>query len=158
MFALQSGEYKLGPELPPPDDRVRASTSTWALVAEGVRRKYGLERLSAHVPRDAVLSPTTLFPRALEAAALTADERRVAMLFDGQRSIADVRNRPRRMPRLPVTTTDEKTAVAGRTAAAACSQMVPSTGGLWASTTQAVARGTATGLRPAPRVREETRG
>ena len=30
--------------------------------------------------------------------------------------------------------------------------------GLWASTTQAVARGTATGLRPAPRVREETRG
>ncbi|MEO6953282.1 MAG: DUF4388 domain-containing protein [Polyangia bacterium] len=91
-FSLQSGEYRLGPELPLSDDRVRASTTTRALVLEGVRRKYGLERLATLLGgRDAVLAPTTSFPNVVETAALGTDERRVAVLFDGHRSLGDIR-------------------------------------------------------------------
>jgi hypothetical protein len=92
LFALQTGRYQLGPELPPADDRVRLSSPLWALLLEGVRRKYGLERLSARLGgRDIVLRPTTAFPRLLEAAALSADERRVCALLDGARSLGEVR-------------------------------------------------------------------
>ncbi len=91
-FALQSGDYRLGPELPPADDRVRTSTTTRALVLEGVRRKYGLERLASLLGgRDAVLAPTTSFPGVVETAVLSPEERRVAVLFDGHRSLGDIR-------------------------------------------------------------------
>ena len=92
LFALESGRYELGPSLPPADERVRLSAPTWALVLEGVRRKYSLERLGARLGgRDVILRPTTAFPRVVEALAPTSDERRVCALLDGTRSLAEIR-------------------------------------------------------------------
>jgi hypothetical protein len=92
LFALQAGHYQLGPSLPPADERLRLSSPVWAQLLEGVRRKYGLERLSACLGgRDVVLRPTPSFSPLLDAAALTADERRVCALLDGTRSLGEIR-------------------------------------------------------------------
>jgi hypothetical protein len=92
LFALEAGRYELGPSLPAAEERVRLSAPTWALILEGVRRKYGLERLTALLGgRGLVLRPTTSFERVVEAAALSAEERRVVALLDGGRSLAEVR-------------------------------------------------------------------
>jgi hypothetical protein len=91
LFALENGRYELGPSLPEAADRVRLP-SLWVLLFEGVRRKYGPERLAARLGgRELVLHPTTLFARVVEVSALTVEERRVAALFDGERSLAEVR-------------------------------------------------------------------
>jgi hypothetical protein len=92
LFALEAGHYRMGPSLPAAEERVRLSAGGWALLLEGVRRKYGLERLSARLGgRDAVLHPTTLTPRVIEGAELTADERRIVALIDGTRTLGEVR-------------------------------------------------------------------
>ena len=44
-FAWDGGRFKLGPEVPPGDARVRVATHPYALVVEGVRRRVGLDRL-----------------------------------------------------------------------------------------------------------------
>ncbi len=91
LFALESGGYALGPELPAAEDRARLAPA-WALIFEGVRRKYSLERLLRCLGgRAAVSRPTTLFAEVVEAAGLSAEERRAAAVFDGARSIADAR-------------------------------------------------------------------
>jgi DNA-binding response OmpR family regulator len=92
LFAWAEGEYRLSTEQPVADDRVRLSQHPWALFAEGVRRKYGLERLVDLIgPPEIVVVPNELFRRALDHAGLEANERAAAELFDGERSIADVR-------------------------------------------------------------------
>ncbi len=92
LFSLQAGRYRLGSLLPAADDRVRMASPTSALLMEGIRRKYGLERLNALLKsRDAVLHPTTAFPREVERASLSSDERRAANLIDGERTLGDVR-------------------------------------------------------------------
>ena len=68
LFGWDEGAYQLGPELPPPEDRVRPAAPTWALLLEGVRRKYSLERLIEQLgPPETVLLPTTALDRALAA-------------------------------------------------------------------------------------------
>jgi hypothetical protein len=92
LCALERGAFELRPTLPSAEDRVRLSAPLWALLLEGVRRKYGLERLGAHLGgRELVLRPTTSFSRVVEAAGLTADERRVVALLDGVRTLGEVR-------------------------------------------------------------------
>ena len=44
-FAWDDGRYRLTAEQAPPEDKLKLSSHLWALLAEGVRRKYGLERL-----------------------------------------------------------------------------------------------------------------
>jgi hypothetical protein len=91
LFGWDDGEYELGPELPPPEDRVRPSSHSWALILEGVRRKYSLERLIEQVgPPETVLTPTTALDRALAEAGLSKAERAAAMQFDGERSLSEV--------------------------------------------------------------------
>jgi len=91
LFGWDDGRYALGPEQPPPDERVRPSGHTWGLILEGVRRKYSLERLIERVgPPETVLTPTTALDRALADAGLSKSERAAAALFDGERSISDV--------------------------------------------------------------------
>jgi hypothetical protein len=91
LFGWDGGSYQIGPEQPPPDERVRPSGHTWALILEGVRRKYSLERLLELVgPPEVVLTPTTALDRALGDANLSKAERSAAALFDGERSLSDV--------------------------------------------------------------------
>jgi ActR/RegA family two-component response regulator len=90
-FAWNDGSYRLAPEQAAPEDRVRLSMHPWAIILEGVRRKYGLERLVELVgPPDTVLTPTTAMERALTHAELTGPERVVAELIDGERSLAEL--------------------------------------------------------------------
>jgi hypothetical protein len=90
-FAWGTGRYQLTAEQPPVEDKLRLGLHPWALVLEGVRRKYGLERLVERVgSTDTVLTPTTSLERALEDAGLSAPERVVAEMFDGERSLADI--------------------------------------------------------------------
>ncbi|HZS37880.1 MAG TPA: DUF4388 domain-containing protein [Polyangia bacterium] len=90
-FAWDSGHFRLAAADAPAEDKLRLSFHPWALILEGVRRKYGLERLVERVgATDTVLTPTTGMERALEDCELTPPERVVAEMFDGERSLADV--------------------------------------------------------------------
>src|SRR5262249_44759894 len=91
-FAWDAGRYRLGPEQPPAEDRLRLSSHPFALYAEGGRRKYGLQRLVELVgPPETVLAPTTALERLLADAQLGPGERVAAELFDGERTLEDVR-------------------------------------------------------------------
>jgi hypothetical protein len=90
-FAWESAGYRLDGELASPENKLRLSGHPWALVMEGVRRKYGLERLVELVgPPETVLTPTSALEHALVDCELTPPERVAAELFDGERSLADV--------------------------------------------------------------------
>jgi DNA-binding NarL/FixJ family response regulator len=90
-FGWERGRYRLSHVEPPAEERVRLGSHPWALFVEGVRRKYGLERLVELVgPPETVLTPTTLLARALEDGAFTAPERARAELIDGERSLAEL--------------------------------------------------------------------
>jgi hypothetical protein len=90
-FAWERGLFRLGREQPAPEDRVRMGAHPLALVLEGVRRKYSLERLVEQVgPAETVLTPTGSFVRALDECALTPAERAVAELIDGDRALAQL--------------------------------------------------------------------
>jgi hypothetical protein len=91
LFAWDAGRYALGPEQPPPEERVRPSSHAWTLLLEGVRRKYSLERLIERLgPPETVLTPTTALDRALGDAGMSRSERAAAGLFDGERTLSDV--------------------------------------------------------------------
>jgi hypothetical protein len=91
LFAWDRGTYKLVREAASPEDRVRLGSAPWALVVEGVRRKYALERLVELVGApQTVLLPTPLLPRALDECGLSATERARARLIDGERSLAEL--------------------------------------------------------------------
>jgi hypothetical protein len=90
-FAWDHATYRLEREQASPEDKLRLSAHPWALFLEGIRRKYGLERLVDLVgPPETVLAPTTGLVRALTDCELNASERVAAELFDGERSLADL--------------------------------------------------------------------
>ncbi|HEX6839075.1 MAG TPA: hypothetical protein VF334_20995, partial [Polyangia bacterium] len=90
-FGWERGRYRLSHVEPPVEERVRLGAHPWALFVEGVRRKYGLERLVELVgPPETVLTPTTLLARALDEGAFSAAERARAELIDGERSLSEL--------------------------------------------------------------------
>jgi Domain of unknown function (DUF4388)/DnaJ domain len=90
-FAWDGAFYRLEREQCSPEDKLRLSVHPWALFVEGVRRKYGLEKLVERVgPPETVLAPTTGLQRALGDCELNASERVAAELLDGERSLADI--------------------------------------------------------------------
>lgn len=90
-FGWERGRYRLSHVEPPVEERVRLGAHPWALFVEGVRRKYGLERLVELVgPPETVLTPTTLMARALEEGAFSAAERARAELVDGERTLSEL--------------------------------------------------------------------
>jgi hypothetical protein len=90
LFAWTQGSFRLVAAEVPADERLRLSAHPWALYLEGVRRKYGLERLAELVAADAVLHPTTTLEQVFGDAALTPPERRVAEAIDGQRTLGEL--------------------------------------------------------------------
>ncbi len=90
-FAWDGARYRLEREQTSTEDKLRLSTHPWAIFLEGIRRKYGLERLVELVgPPETVLAPTTGLARAFVDCELTAPERAAAELLDGERSLADI--------------------------------------------------------------------
>ncbi len=99
LFAWESGSYRLRQQEAPVEDRVRPGQPVLALLLEGLRRKYSLERLSELVgPVETVLSPTTELPRLLAELPLAEGERRAVELIDGDRSLKDILFAERGLP------------------------------------------------------------
>jgi hypothetical protein len=90
-FTWEKGQYRLTRDEPAGEDRVRLGMHPFAIIAEGVRRKYSLERLIELIgPPETVLSPTTALARALDDAAFSTAERAYARLIDGERTLAQL--------------------------------------------------------------------
>ncbi len=84
--------YRLSTEQAGADDKLRLSAHSFALLTEGVRRKYGLERLVERLgPPEMVLTPTARFGEVLDEMALTPAEKLAAELIDGHRSLGEIR-------------------------------------------------------------------
>ncbi len=84
--------YRLSTEQASAEDKLRLTAHPFALLLEGVRRKYGLERLVERLgPPETVLTPTVRFAEALPDMALTAAEKLAAELIDGHRSLGEIR-------------------------------------------------------------------
>jgi ActR/RegA family two-component response regulator len=91
LFAWERGRWKLSRGEAPAEERVRMSAHPWALLAEGIRRKYSLERLVDLVgPPETVLTPTTALARALDDGGFSPAERARAELIDGERTLAEL--------------------------------------------------------------------
>lgn len=90
-FAWEAGRYVLGPETAPPDRRVHAA-HPYALVAEGVRRKLGLDRLVERVgPPTTALHALSLLETVAVAAALEpAESAAVLLLHRAPQSVAEL--------------------------------------------------------------------
>lgn len=91
-FGWERGGWSLGGPPAAADERVRIDLHPYAIAAEGIRRKYGLERLIERVGDAAArVSPTVLLPRVAELAQLTPGERAAALeLADGPHSVAEL--------------------------------------------------------------------
>jgi hypothetical protein len=90
-FAWQAACYRLSDEQAAMHERVQLLAHPWALVLEGVRCKYHLERLVQLVgPLETVLSPTERLARAIIDGRLRAAEQARAELIDGRRSLGEL--------------------------------------------------------------------
>jgi hypothetical protein len=94
LFAWDAGEFELTGRDNAQDEKIRLAAHPTAIVLEGIRRKMGLDRLRSRVgPLSSVVVP---FKRedlmaALAEADMSPDEREGAELFDGRRSLAEIR-------------------------------------------------------------------
>jgi hypothetical protein len=91
-FAWASGSYRLTADGVQAEDRLRLSIHPWAMCLEGIRRKYGLERLAERVgPPETVLRPAPQMARVLEDCELTEAERAFCERVDGALSLKALR-------------------------------------------------------------------
>jgi hypothetical protein len=91
LFAWERGRWTLSRGEAAAEERVRMGAHPWALIVEGIRRKYSLERLVDLVgPPETVLTPTTALARALDDGAFSPAERARAELIDGERTLAEL--------------------------------------------------------------------
>jgi hypothetical protein len=84
-----TGKYQILAEPVPEDERVALSRSPLALVTEGIRRKYLMDRLLAGLGGPATLLRAVRGPE-LADYGLTARERRLAQSIDGLRNIEEL--------------------------------------------------------------------
>jgi hypothetical protein len=93
LFAWEAGSFTVVPGTSVREEKIRLATPAAALVVEGIRRKMGLARLRALVGSPAtVLAPARRDDASelLGEAELAPEERQVAELFDGRRTLAEV--------------------------------------------------------------------
>lgn len=99
VFSWDNGRYVVSTDEGATDEKIRLHAHASAVVMEGVRRKMDLERLRLRLgPRETVLAPGKIEEMldALAEADLLPEERKIAELFDGRRSLADVAATARR--------------------------------------------------------------
>ena len=93
VFSWESGEYTVAPGELGPDEKIRLSRHPAALIVEGVRRKYSLDRLAALIGSSATVV-SVLDPELLKAVLHTTDlseaEQQAIHSFDGVRPIYEV--------------------------------------------------------------------
>ena len=96
LFAWTDGSYELTGGEPPPDEKIRLDLSTFVLVLEGIRRKYGLDRLQELVgPSETCLLALPAVSGLAADAPLVPAERASLELMDGRRSLREIASRTR---------------------------------------------------------------
>ncbi len=91
LFEWEAGEFKYTSERVDESDRISLDVDPKALIVDGVRRKYLLPRLMKRLGApSSLLGPQSNTPLDAESLGLTADERQLARLVDGTRSIEDL--------------------------------------------------------------------
>lgn len=95
LFAWELGDWTLEPDRPEKEETVLLEQPAAAVLLEGIRRKYSAPRLLARLGgagRVFRLPGGRGTSERLEQMALTDDERIVVPLFDGVRSLAEIRS------------------------------------------------------------------
>ncbi|MEE8410278.1 MAG: DUF4388 domain-containing protein, partial [Myxococcota bacterium] len=91
VFEWEEGSYGFMPERVEEDDRVTLDIDPRALIVEGIRRKYLMTRLMNRLGApSSLLAPRPEATLDAEALGLTGEEKQVARLLDGTRSIEDL--------------------------------------------------------------------
>ena len=92
LFEWEKGSYDIGREMLGEDEVIRLSSRMPALVAEAVRRKYDLSRLTTILgPPGTLLGPSTDESTiSIDTVELDSRERSVMRLFDSSRSLEDI--------------------------------------------------------------------
>jgi len=91
LFSWTDGQYALTHGETSAAEKIRLDTHPTALVAEGIRRKYGMDRMLELLgpPETHLLTHQAGLER-LARAELSEGERRVIELMDGERSLAEI--------------------------------------------------------------------
>ena len=91
LFEWEKGSYDIGREQLGEDEVIRLSSKAPALIAEAVRRKYDLARLTTILgPPGTLLGPSDESQISVDSLELDSRERSVMRLFDSSRSIEDI--------------------------------------------------------------------
>ena len=92
LFEWEKGSYDIGREMLSEDEIIRLSSRMPALVAEAVRRKYDLSRLTTILgPPGTLLGPSSDESTiSIDTVELDSRERSVMRLFDSSRSLEDI--------------------------------------------------------------------
>ena len=92
LFEWEKGSYDIGREMLGEDEIIRLSSRMPALVAEAVRRKYDLSRLTTILgPPGTLLGPSSDESTiSIDTVELDSRERSVMRLFDSSRSLEDI--------------------------------------------------------------------
>jgi len=91
LFAWWDGHYVIGFGEPAPEERIRLEVHGTALCVEGIRRKYGLDRLLELVgPPETRLMALPALDQRLARAGLSADERAALEAMDGERTLREI--------------------------------------------------------------------
>jgi DnaJ domain len=85
-----SGRYAIDALTVPDDERVALSRSAFALMTDGIRRKFLMDRLLARLSGPATLLRPRVGGPEIAELGLTARERRMADLVDGLRNIEEL--------------------------------------------------------------------
>jgi hypothetical protein len=89
VFGWSHGEFRFVDRAPRSSERVALPPSPW-LVLEGVRRRYGLDRLLVRLPVDATLVRTAVLDESVRALALGGDERRLGDAVGASATVGEV--------------------------------------------------------------------
>jgi hypothetical protein len=91
LFAWWEGNYVIGFGEPAADERIRLETHVSALIVEGIRRKYGLDRLIELVgPPETQLLAIAAAEQRLARAGLSDAERAALKAMDGQLTLREI--------------------------------------------------------------------
>lgn len=91
LFAWWEGNYVIGFGEPAPDERIRLETHVSALIVEGIRRKYGLDRLLELVgPPETQLLAIVAAEQRMARAGLSDAERAALKAMDGELTLREI--------------------------------------------------------------------
>jgi ActR/RegA family two-component response regulator len=91
IFSWWDGHFVIGFGEPSPEERIRLEVHPTALIVEGIRRKYSVDRLLELVgPAETQLLALPAVEQRLARAGLSANERAALQAMDGERTLREI--------------------------------------------------------------------